>query len=205
MSRAFSLLQPVTQTATNRVKTTNGAIDTRLRSERANASGFIRFIPALVEFSSESGNRILLIPGPAELSRAIYRSASMRAVSKPTFSIPALRMTLMARATSANSTGRRLLPRFELSGDQPDFVDARAAHDVNRTGHIGKQHIVVALDEGHLLRAFFEDGFQPRTQCVPGVVFLVDLELAAGAHLHDDGLLQDFLAGLLLVRGGLRH
>src|SRR5580704_13532614 len=97
-----------------------------------------------------------------------------------------------------------LLPGLELSRDQADPVDSRAAHDVNRAGNFHEQYIVVALDESNFLGALFEDRFETRTEAIPGRVFVVDLQLVIDEHLDHHGLVLQ-LHILLLVRIGLRH
>jgi hypothetical protein len=42
----------------------------------------------------------------------------------------------------------RLLTRFELGGDQPDFVDSRATHDVNNASDVLEHGFVIAFNEG---------------------------------------------------------
>src|SRR2546422_9559807 len=100
---------------------------------------------------------------------------------------------------------RHLLPGLELGGDQTDLVNARAAHDVDGMSDIHEQYRVVPLDEGHLLRPLLEDSSQARYQRCPGVLLLVDLELAARADLNVHSLTEDLRAGLLVAGRGLRH
>ena len=37
------------------------------------------------------------------------------------------------------------------------MIDARAAHDIDGTGDLAEFDIIIALDEGDLVGAFFED------------------------------------------------
>ena len=60
-----------------------------------------------------------------------------------------------------------LLARFDLGGDEPDVVDARAAHDIDGASDLGEFDVVVALDESHLVGALLEDVVQARTELVP--------------------------------------
>src|SRR5215472_1648797 len=97
-----------------------------------------------------------------------------------------------------------LLPGFELSRDQTHFVDARAAHDVNRMSDFGKQYIVIAFDESNFLRTVLEDLLDTRPEAIPSGILVVDLDLAVRKHLHHDSLVLDVHV-LLLVGIGLWH
>src|SRR5580658_590994 len=66
----------------------------------------------------------------------------------------------------------QLLPGLELGRDQADSVDSCTAHDVNGAGNFHEQYIVVALDESNFLGALLENRFQPRTEPIPGGVFV---------------------------------
>src|SRR6266850_460811 len=99
---------------------------------------------------------------------------------------------------------KNLLTGFELCGNQADFVDARAAHDVDSARDFHEHYIVVAFDKSDFLGALLEDLLHARAETFPGGVFIVDLELAVLLHLHDDGLVLEFHV-LLLVRRGLRN
>src|SRR5260370_31579346 len=46
-----------------------------------------------------------------------------------------------------------LLSGFELRGDQTDFVDSSAAHDINGAGHFFKQHRILPFAKRDLFRA----------------------------------------------------
>src|SRR6266478_8796867 len=101
-------------------------------------------------------------------------------------------------------TEKNLLARFELGGDQTNFVDAGAAHDVDGAGDVHEQNIVVTLDESNFLGALLEDLFHARAKTIPGGVLVVDLELAVVGNLDDHGFVFKFDV-LLLVRRGLRN
>ena len=64
---------------------------------------------------------------------------------------------------SARQDGPVLLARFKLGSNQTDFIDSRAAHDVNGAGDFLEQDFVIAFDESDFLRAFFKDFFDART------------------------------------------
>src|SRR5713226_8413557 len=130
-----------------------------------------------------------LVAFPSSTSQTIY---------------PARRTLTTLRKKLAAIYRGNLLPSFELGGDQADFVDSSAAHDVNSASHFFKQHRVVALDESDLFRAVFKDFFDARTQALPSGIFIVDLDLAVFVDLHDYRLVRQSLI-LLLVRIGLRH
>src|SRR5271168_417789 len=99
---------------------------------------------------------------------------------------------------------KNLLTGFELRRDQPNFVDARAAHDVNGARDFHEQHIVIAFDKSDFLGAFFENLFHARSEAIPGDIFIVDFHLAVGQHLHHDRLILELLV-LLLILVRLRH
>src|SRR5262245_35358699 len=61
------------------------------------------------------------------------------------------------KTSAASTAGGGLLPRFKLRGDQANLVDSRGAHDINGASDFLKLDVVVALDEGDLFRAFFEN------------------------------------------------
>src|SRR6202030_3376796 len=86
---------------------------------------------------------------------------------------PARRTLTTLRKNIARKIPRKLLPGFELCGDQADFVDSGAAHDVNGAGHFFKQHGIIAFDESHLFRAVLENFLNARTQAIPGGIFIV--------------------------------
>ena len=71
-----------------------------------------------------------------------------------------------------------LLAGFELRGDQSDFVDPSAAHDVNRPGDLFKQDFVVALHESHFLRALLENLLHARAEAIPSGIFVIDFDFA---------------------------
>ena len=91
-------------------------------------------------------------------SRTLYTS---KALDQSNFIIiiGGLNKTGMHRkqAAPAAASETKLLPRFEIGGDQANLVDPRPAHDVDRSGHIGKSHLVITLDEGDFLSALFEN------------------------------------------------
>src|SRR6267142_1791353 len=84
---------------------------------------------------------------------------------------------------------KNLLTGFEFCGNQADFVDARAAHDVDSARDFHEHYIVVAFDKSDFLGALLEDLLHARAETFPGGVFIVVLEF----HV------------LLLVRRGLRN
>src|SRR6202030_4746283 len=96
------------------------------------------------------------------------------------------------------------LPSFELCGDQANFIDAGAAHDVDGARDFAKQYIAIAFNESDFLRALLKDLLEPRADGIPGGVFVIDLDLAVGQDLHHDGLVLQLLI-LLLIRIGLRN
>src|SRR5713101_2453577 len=57
-----------------------------------------------------------------------------------------------------------LLTGLELGGDQADFVDACAAHNVNGAGNVHEEYVAVAFDESDFVGALFENRFQARAQ-----------------------------------------
>src|SRR6267378_4147543 len=99
---------------------------------------------------------------------------------------------------------KNLLTGFEFCSDQADFVNARAAHDVDSARDFHEHYIVVAFDKSDFLGALLEDLFYAGAETFPGSVFIVDLELAVFLHLDDDSLVLE-LDVLLLVRRGLRN
>src|ERR1700675_1579525 len=107
------------------------------------------------------------------------------------------------RRTPSLQSVEKLLARFELGGDQTDFVNAGAAHYVDGAGDVHEQYIVVAFDESNFLGALLEDSFHARTEAVPSGVFVIDLEFSVHVHLDDDSLVFK-LDVLLLVRRRLR-
>src|SRR6267142_2549813 len=88
---------------------------------------------------------------------------------------------------------KNLLTGFEFCGNQADFVDARAAHDVDSARDFHEHYIVIAFDESDFLGALLENLFHARTKSFPRDVFVVDLHLAVGEYLHDNGLVLEFL------------
>src|SRR5713226_9669209 len=102
------------------------------------------------------------------------------------------------------TTCEKLLARFELGGNQTNLVNAGAAHDVDGTGDVHEQYIVVAFDESNFLGALLEDLLHARAKTIPGGVLVVDLEFAVVGNLDDHGLVFE-LDVLLLVRRGLRN
>src|SRR5579883_338418 len=97
-----------------------------------------------------------------------------------------------------------LLPGFELCRNQADLVNAGAAHDVDGASHVHEHHVVIALDEGHLFGAIFENLLDARAELIPIGVFVVDLELVVLIDLDDNGFVFELLV-LFLVLVGLRH
>src|SRR4029077_19877267 len=81
-----------------------------------------------------------------------------------------------------------LLARFDLRSDQADFLDARAAHDIDGTSDLSEFDCVIALDECHLLGTLLENIFQARAELVPGRAVLIDHHVSAGGNLNDNGL-----------------
>src|ERR1700675_3015217 len=116
---------------------------------------------------------------------------------------PAFRSKCPARRT-LTSPGENLLTGFEFCSDQADFVNARAAHDVDSVRDFHEHYIVVAFDKSNFLGALLEDLFYARAETFPSGVFIVDLELAVFLHLDDNRLVLQ-LDVLLLVRRGLRN
>src|SRR6266478_5261642 len=101
-------------------------------------------------------------------------------------------------------TEKNLLARFELGGDQTNFVNAGAAHDIDGAGDVHEHYIVLAFDKSNFLGALLEDLLHARTKTIPSGVFVVDLKLAVHVHLDDHGFVLKFDV-LLLVRRGLRN
>src|SRR6266404_4052069 len=97
-----------------------------------------------------------------------------------------------------------LLAGLELGGDQPDFIDAGAAHDIDCARDLAKQHIAIAFDKGDFLGAVLENLFDARPEIVPGGIFVIDFHLAVGQHLDHYGFVLEFLV-LLLIGIRLRH
>src|ERR1700687_5021726 len=52
--------------------------------------------------------------------------------------------------------GSELLPSSKIARDQPDLIDAAAAHNVDASCDISKAYRVVSLGEGDFLSAFLE-------------------------------------------------
>src|ERR1051326_2783882 len=95
-----------------------------------------------------------------------------------------------------------LLSRFEFRGNQADFVDSRAAHNVDGSGDIFKEHFVVTLYESDLFRALLENFLHARPETVPAGIFVVNFDFSVFGYLDDDCLILKILI-LLLVRIGL--
>src|ERR1700682_31093 len=57
----------------------------------------------------------------------------------------------------SRQAGSDLLPGFKIGRDQPNLINAGAAHDVDGPSDFGKAHRVVSLDEGDFLSALLED------------------------------------------------
>src|SRR5258708_2119637 len=96
-----------------------------------------------------------------------------------------------------------LLPSFKIGRDQPNLIDAGAAHDVDGPGDIGKAHRVITLDEGDFLGALLEDVRKARAKRFPSGIFFIDLQLPRIQNLNDNRLLHR-LRLLRLVWRGLR-
>src|ERR1700751_4212342 len=103
------------------------------------------------------------------------------------------------------SRGNELLARFHLGGDEPDFFDARAAHDINGASDLSEFDGVVALHERHLFGALLENIFQARTELIPGCLVLVDHHVSARGNLNDDRLRQQGRIFVSIRRRGLRN
>src|SRR6266850_8061839 len=106
--------------------------------------------------------------------------------------------------SSGKQTRRILLTGLELGGDQSNFVDAGATHDVNGAGDFAKQDVAITLNEGDFFGTILKDLFNARTEIIPGGVFVIDLDLAVSQHLNNHRLILKFLI-LLLVGIRLRH
>src|SRR5256884_9532583 len=89
-------------------------------------------------------------------------------------------------------TKETLLARFELGGDQTNFVNTGAAHDIDGAGDVHEHYIVVAFDKSNFLGALLEDLLHARAKTIPGRVFVVDLKLAVHGNLDDNGLGPEF-------------
>src|ERR1700730_2195560 len=109
------------------------------------------------------------------------------------------------RKQAGPATASKLLPRFEIGGDQSNLVDSGSPHDVDRSRDIAKPHRVVALDESDFLGALLEDVGEARTKRVPGGILIVDLQFVIFENLNDDRLLKSLRLLLLVWRRGLWH
>src|SRR5712675_1851852 len=106
--------------------------------------------------------------------------------------------------SSGKQTRRILLTGLELGGDQSNFVDAGATHDVDGAGDFAKQDVAITLNEGDFLGAVLKDLFDARTEIIPTRVFIINFDLAVRQDLNDYRLILKFLI-LLLVGIRLRH
>src|SRR5579859_3811453 len=109
-----------------------------------------------------------------------------------------------ARGLSHPAKKTRLLPCFELGGDQTDLVDTGAAHDVDGLGDVLEHRFVIAFYESDFFGAFLEDLLDARAELVKTGIFLIDLDLALFADLDDNGFVFEILI-LLLIGIRLRH
>src|SRR3984957_1096717 len=102
--------------------------------------------------------------------------------------------TALRRATPPR---KFLLPSFQFRGDQANFIDARAAHDVDGARNVLKHYIVIAFDESNFLGALFKNISHARAKSFPGDFLVINLELGLigfgiGHNLHDDRFIVDF-------------
>ncbi len=65
---------------------------------------------------------------------------------------PARRTLTTLRINIGREIPRELLPGFELGGDQANFIDSSAPHNVNGAGYLFKKHRIIALYECDLFR-----------------------------------------------------
>src|SRR5271169_4367322 len=80
----------------------------------------------------------------------------------------------------APNFSKKLLASFYFCSDQPDLVNSRATHDINRPGNFSERNVVFSLDEGNFLRALLKYSIQPRPQVFPSHIVLVNFHFAVG-------------------------
>jgi hypothetical protein len=88
-------------------------------------------------------------------SRTLYTSIAPEQ-SNIIFKNEGRKRTTLSLQTPTRQAGSDLLPSFKIGRDQPNLIDAGAAHDVDGPCHIGKAYRVVSLDEGDFFSALLE-------------------------------------------------
>src|SRR5271163_4399137 len=113
----------------------------------------------------------------------------------------------IAQAGEASTSSRALslLTCFNLCSNQANAIDARSAHDVDRTSDLAEVNGIVAFNESHFLCTQLEDIVQASTQIVPSNLILIDQYLPARSDLDHNRLGQQFLVFRLVRRRWLRH
>src|SRR5215470_1223941 len=96
---------------------------------------------------------------------------------------------------STRSAMRHRRDSLLLCCQQANALGTRVACDVDCIGHVLEFDVTVSADERNSLRASFEDVPQPRTQFVPALILLIDLErgkfaLRAADHFNHDRALD---------------